>query len=435
MKGRKKIVLAITLFLLAGGATAWWVLRPRPSQGMILEASGIIEATEVKVGSKVPGRVLEIAVKEGMEVQAGEVVARLDSREVDAQVSQAMAAVEAARARLAQAEVALRQARAQVDAAVASAQAALETARARIPQAVAALELAQRQYREQVRESEAKLAAARAGLQAALAGQEVARANLEKARQDLARVEALAQQGAIAPQQVDAARTAVEVAEAQFELARHQAAAAKETVRQAQAAVALAKAGAAQIEIRRQDVQMAEAQVKQAMAALASARAGYETVRLRVQEVEAAKAQVAQAEANLRYLLAQRENLVIRAPSGGLVMTRAVEEGEVVHAGTPIVTIADLRSVWIRLFIPEAKLAMVRVGQPVRVFVDAFPGRPFHGRVTEISPRAEFTPANIQTKEERVQLVFAVRVSLENPGGLLKPGMPADAEILVGSLP
>jgi HlyD family secretion protein len=429
-----RIVLTIGLLLVAGGLSAWWALRPRSQPNTVIQASGIIEATEVKVSSKVPGRIVEIAVKEGMEVRAGQVIARLDSKEVDAQVSQATAAGEAARARLAQAEAALRQARAQVDAAVANAEAALLTARARVPQAVAALELAQRQVAEQVRESEARLAGAQASLQAALAGQEVARANLEKARQDFARAEALAAQGAIAAQQVDAARTAVEVARAQFEAARHQVVAAREAVRQAQAALALARAGASQIEIRRRDVQVAEAQVQQAMAALASARAGYETVRLRAQEVEAARAQVVQAEANLRYLLAQRENLTIRAPLAGLVLARSVEEGEVVNAGTPIVTIADIRRVWIRLFIPEEQLARVKVGQPVRVFVDAFPGRPFQGRVTEVSSRAEFTPANIQTKEERVKLVFAVRVSLDNPEGLLKPGMFADAEIITGNL-
>jgi HlyD family secretion protein len=96
-------------------------------------------------------------------------------------------------------------------------------------------------------------------------------------------------------------------------------------------------------------------------------------------------------------------------------------------------SVARLDRVWIRVYIPEPDLPLVRVGQPAAVYVDAFPGRPFAGTVTEIGQQAEFTPRNVQTREERVKLVFAVKVTLENPERLLKPGMPADAKIQIGT--
>ena len=113
---------------------------------------------------------------------------------------------------------------------------------------------------------------------------------------------------------------------------------------------------------------------------------------------------------------------------GGLV--QHARAGEVVATGAPILTVADLREVWIRLYIPLPRLGQIALGQRAEVTTDALPGRTFTGRVTEVSQQAEFTPRNVQTPEERVKLVFAVKVTLPNTERLLKPGMPADAVIL-----
>jgi HlyD family secretion protein len=126
---------------------------------------------------------------------------------------------------------------------------------------------------------------------------------------------------------------------------------------------------------------------------------------------------------------------VVRAPIAGVVTVRSVEVGDLVTVGSPIVTIANLDRVYLRIFVAETDLGLVKLGQPVEVRIDAFPGRVFPGTVDEISNRAEFTPGNVQTKEERVKLVFAVRVALENGERVLKPGLPADAVIVVNGQP
>jgi HlyD family secretion protein len=122
-------------------------------------------------------------------------------------------------------------------------------------------------------------------------------------------------------------------------------------------------------------------------------------------------------------------NATLTSPIAGVVLSRNIEPGEVVGAGISLLTVADLRTVWLRIFVPENRLGRLKIGQPADVVVDAFPDRAFRGRITEIAGQAEFTPRNVQTKQERVKLVFGVRLTLENQDSLLKPGMPADAQI------
>jgi HlyD family secretion protein len=121
----------------------------------------------------------------------------------------------------------------------------------------------------------------------------------------------------------------------------------------------------------------------------------------------------------------------IHAPLDGVVLTKNVESGEVVNPGTPVVSIANIDALWINIYIPETQTGLVKLGQAVRVHVDSFPGETFNGKVTFVSSESEFTPKTIQTQEERIKLVYRVKVSLENTGQRLKPGMPADAEILL----
>jgi len=126
------------------------------------------------------------------------------------------------------------------------------------------------------------------------------------------------------------------------------------------------------------------------------------------------------------------ENAVIYAPIGGVVLDTSLEVGEMAFPGTPILTLADLTRPWMYIYVNEKKLGLVKIGQKVKVRIDTWPDRAFNGRVVSISNRAEFTPKTIQTKEERVKLVFAVKVAIENPDMALKPGLPADAVIAVG---
>lgn len=242
-------------------------------------------------------------------------------------------------------------------------------------------------------------------------------------------------------------------------------------IAQAEAAVALADAHVRLVRLgaRREDVEALRQQVRQAEEALALARKDRDRVRAlveqeglphkmlddaetlvavreaaakaaremlqkartgaRPEEIEAAEAQKRQAEAVLKALRDRQEDYTVRSPLSGVVLVRVVEPGEVVAAGQTLVTVGDLSTLTLRVYVPEGDLGRVRLGQEVRVRVDSYPDRDFSGRVTHIATEAEFTPKNIQTREERVKTVYAVKVVVPNPDGALKVGMPADAEI------
>ncbi len=137
------------------------------------------------------------------------------------------------------------------------------------------------------------------------------------------------------------------------------------------------------------------------------------------------------AKARYDQIRATIENAVILAPISGTVLEKNLETGEMAFPGSPILTIADLENAWIKIYVTEKNLGLVKLGQKALVFIDTYPDRPFPGKVVSIANRAEFTPKTIQTKEERVKLMYAVKISLDNPEQILKAGMPADAEILI----
>ncbi len=153
-------------------------------------------------------------------------------------------------------------------------------------------------------------------------------------------------------------------------------------------------------------------------------------------EVEAALKVIAQAEANhraskekLREILSELNETKIYAPSDGVILTRPVEIGEVVNPGSVLYVIVDPNRLYVKVYVPEPDIGKLKLGAPARIYIDAYPDKFFNGRVTKIYEQAEFTPKNVETKEERVKLVFGVEVSVENPEGILKPGMPADVVI------
>ena len=146
----------------------------------------------------------------------------------------------------------------------------------------------------------------------------------------------------------------------------------------------------------------------------------------RTEEIEEARARTAQAQAELALAELNLARCRLYAPIAGRVLSKSREPGEMVQAGTPIVTIGDLTRPWVNLYIGERDLGHVRLGMKAQVMVDSFPHDPFPGTVTFVADRAEFTPKNIQTPDERVKLVYRVKVEVEARDGALKPGMPAD---------
>jgi HlyD family secretion protein len=152
----------------------------------------------------------------------------------------------------------------------------------------------------------------------------------------------------------------------------------------------------------------------------------------RPEEIKAAEAHLAQAESAADLLRKTIADCTIVAPVGGTVTHKAVEVGELVTQGATIVTVSELDSVYVMIYVTESDLGRIRLGDAAEVRIDAFPERSFPGKVTYISPEAEFTPKNVQTKQDRVKLVFGVKIEIENKEGLLKPGLPADAFVRVG---
>ncbi len=163
---------------------------------------------------------------------------------------------------------------------------------------------------------------------------------------------------------------------------------------------------------------------------LAHAELGGDRIRAREQEFLALQAQLRQAQATLAEAESVLADLTIRAPVSGVVATRARELGEVVSAGAPLLILVDLDQLYLKVYVPEVQIGKLRLGLPAQIYTDAFPDRPFEATVRYIASRAEFTPKEVQTPDERVKLVYAVKLYLKsNPDHRLTPGLPADAVI------
>ncbi len=363
-----------------------------------LTATGFIEGTQVRIAPEVGGRIAEIRVDEGDEVVAGQALVRLDDALWRSKRGEAEAAVAAAEANLARVRAGARPAE------VAAARAALAQVEAERDGARKALEDARRALGNP---QDLDLQIAEARTQVRLAEQEV-----ERAKAELGAAENL-----YGPDdfRARAARAALAAAQAKLEGARRYLAVLTET---------------------RQRPLMLQAQVHAAEARLRAAEAGVEAARAALDALEAgptpeevalAQAQLHQAQAALALVEAQGGQLVLVSPITGTVATRSAQVGETAAPGVPILTLIRLDPVTLILYIPENRIGEVRIGQKVEVTVDSFPGRVFTGTVATIGTKAEFTPRNVQTREERVNLVFAVKVVIPNPDRALKPGMPADA--------
>ncbi len=268
---------------------------------------------------------------------------------------------------------------------VRSAEAQLAATTEKLRAATVQLAVTERQVALQVEQASAAVREAEARLRRA-------RANQDQAERDAARVALLVARDLLAAQEGEHARLAAEVAE--------------QGVREAEAALATAEKR------------------------LALARLGAQQLDTLRAERDALARQRLQAEAQLAEQRTHVADFEVRSPIAGRVLTRTVERGERVDPGTPLFTLVDLDRLYVKIYVPEPSIGRVALGQEARVYVDAYPGRAFAARVSRISEEAEFTPKNVETREERVKLVFAVEVALaENPGGILKPGMPADAVV------
>ena len=380
---RRRLVLVAAVVVLGLGLGAWrFVVTSRAVPANVITVSGRIEGDDSAVAAKTSGRIRQITVREGDPLEAGQVIAVLDDEQIRAREQQASAAVRQAeaRVRLSQHQIAvleeqLRQSQLGVDQARADAQG-------------------------KVNEAEGKLAAAEAQLAQA-------EASYAQAKWDREAMGRLFKRELIAEQEARRAESAEEAQAAVVAASRRQVEAARGTL-------TAARANLVNPAIRSSQAAAVQGQILQARADIAAAQA----------EAERARAQLEEARAN-------RNDLQVIAPFTGTVATRTAEPGEVITAGTPIVTLVNLGEVYLRAFVPEGQIGRVRIGQPARVYLDSAPSTPIDANVMRIDPQASFTPENTYFREDRVKQVVGVKLRLHGAVGFAKPGMPADGEILV----
>ena len=372
-------VLLVVAALAVGGPLASRFLN---SLGVpTIQVTGNMEATQVDVSAKIAGRILSLRVREGDRVTEGQLLVRLDGAELKAEVERAEAALTSAEAQLR-------------DLLAGARREEIEEARATVDRAQSQLnDLLAGSRREEIEQAREAMRSA-----------EATRVWTER---DLKRAQELFAKELIAMQEVDRARQAYEVAVAQE--------------RSARANLQMVEAGP-----RRDQIEAARAQLKAVRDHLDLLLAGP-----RPFQVEAARGQVSQARAALDLAGSRLREAAIVSPINGVVLRKNLEAGEMANSGVSILTLVDPTDLWLRAYVPETDIGRIKVGMAARITIDAYKDRTFSGKITEIASEAEFTPKNVQTKKERVNLVFRIKIAVDNPQGLLKPGMPADADILL----
>jgi HlyD family secretion protein len=390
---RKRIIPVIVVAVLLAAGAVYLARRWGGEAAGTLAFSGNLELTEVKISFKTAGRLTDLAVKEGDAVTRGMLIARLDREQLLSQRDAQQAATAAAQSQLAQLMTSIDYQRATVEATIAASKADQQQAEARLRELLAGSRTQE--------------------IQEARAAADAARTEQARASSDWQRAQTLYKNDDISTAQYDQFRAQYERASA--------------ALKQAQERLALVVEGP-----RRETIEAARAQAERARAAVQLAEASRLELKRREQEVEARRADIQRSRAQLAVIESQLRDTEIYSPIDGVVLVKSAEPGETVAAGATVVTLGDIDHPWLRGYVPETQLGLVKLGQRVRVKTDSFPGKTYEGRVSFIASEAEFTPKQIQTPEERVKLVYRIKVDLPNPHRELKLNMPADAEVLIG---
>jgi multidrug efflux pump subunit AcrA (membrane-fusion protein) len=463
MMKKSVMIVVLALALIAVAAGGWVFGRPAEVATLIplalpdlikvetapttLTVSGFIEANPVTVSAEVPGRIARLEVDEGDPVAQGQVLAEIGADLLNAQIAEAEASLAVAKAKSIRVQTGARtQDIAVAEAAVAIAEAQRDAAYRAWQDAIA--------LRDNPQELDLQIAAARSQL-------DVAQHRIE---QLVPLKDAAELMNGLRERQADIAEEGTNYhfsvpgygsfsghynfpegeerqAWAGWNLVTTDLWSAWVNLNQAVAARDATQQSLNDLLAMRNNPQQTQVEVSQAETAYQQAVAGVEVAKARLdkirvgasqEQIEVARSGVEQARAALDALQVQRQKHTLRAPITGLVTEQVAHEGEMALPGTPLLTLADLDTVDLTIYVPEIDVGKVFLGQQVAVMVDAFPAKMSVGQVVWISDQAEFTPKNIQTQEERVNTVFAVKVRISNPDHKLKPGKAADAVLVIG---
>lgn len=375
----------VTVALLAGlaaGLGFFWPFSHGPAE---LHFPGIVEIQEVRLGSKIGGRVKQVSVEEGSTVQENQALVTFDVPELEAQRSQLEARVRAMEADYEKAKNGPRWEE------KLTAWAAAESARARFER-----------MKKGPRDEE--IAKAKSDL-------ESAHAEYKQAKQDLERVAELFKKIAVSRAEYDAAVGLHDRLQGRL--------------RSAQVIYDMHKKGS-----RQEDIDEAQAEWQKAISRLAELLEG-----TRSEDLAESQARLDEARAKLRELLTNIAEAVVRAPKKAVVEVISVRKGDLVPPNQPIVRVLYAEDRWVKAYVPEPELGKIRENQKVEVTIDAYPGKRFPGTIYYISPVSEFTPRNVQSLDERHHQVFAIKVRVDNTEGMFHAGMAADVFVPVASGP
>jgi HlyD family secretion protein len=387
---KKRIIPLIVLLIVLAIAAVAWFRRDNLDENRFARLSGNLELTEVNIAFKMPGKIADLSVREGDAVKKGQVIGRLDSDSLERQREREQAGVTIAQTQLTQLRTA-------IEYQSTALQRERDMRRAEIAQAQAQLRDLESGSREQEK------------LQARAALDEI-QAQYDQAARDWDRAQRLFRNDDISAQQYEQFRT------------RH--AQSKQALAQAAQRLSLIEEGP-----RKESIALARAQLSRAQAASRLTDAQEIEIRRREQELATRQAEIERAQAQLKVLDSQLNDTVAVSPVDGVVLTKTVEAGEVVSAGTVVLTIGDIEHPWLRGYITQRQLGRVKIGDKARLKTDSYPDRTYEGTVTFVSAEAEFTPKQIQTPEERVKLVYRVKIEVPNQHRELKSNMPVDGLI------
>ena len=388
---KKRLILILLLAAAAGAGVYVWRGSSRDGDHR-LRISGNIELTEVNIGFKTAGRLIERTVDEGDAVKKGQIIARLDRDQLVAQREREAAGEQSALDQLAQAQTSLEW---QKDTLAADVE----------------------QKRADLASMEARLAEMRNGARPqekldAKAAVDSAASEVDRAKKDWDRAQVLYKND--------------DISTAQFDQYRNRWESAAAALNQSKEREALVLAGP-----RIEQINAQAALVERARAALKMAEANTLEMKRRRQELATRQAEIARSKASVALIDSQISDTVATSPVDGVVLVKSADPGEVLAAGTTVVTIGDIDHPWLRGYINETDLGRVKIGSKATVTTDSYPGKIYNGRVSFIASEAEFTPKQIQTEQERVKLVYRIKIEVENPRRELKSNMPADAEIVL----
>ncbi|HEX3745780.1 MAG TPA: efflux RND transporter periplasmic adaptor subunit [Bryobacteraceae bacterium] len=389
MKKRIFIILALVAVAVAGVYTYRGANRS-PENRIVV--SGNIELTEVNIAFKTAGKLIERTVDEGDSVKKGQVIARLDRDQLTAQREREVAGLESAESQLAQARTSLEWQK--------------DTLAGDIEQRNADLA-----------SNEARLAELKNGARPqekldAQAAVEAAQSEVERSQKDWERAQVLHKDDDISTAQFDQYRSRWETSTAALNSAKERQ--------------NLVLAGP-----RIEQIDAQQAQVERVRGALKMAQANTLEMKRREQELTTRQAEIARSRASIALIDSQLADTIAASPVDGVVLVKSADPGEVLSAGTTVVTIGDIEHPWLRGYVDESDLGRVKLGSKVRVTTDSYKGKVYDGHVSFISSEAEFTPKQIQTQQERVKLVYRIKIDLDNSSHELKSNMPADGEIVL----